>query len=107
MTYTYRYPKKWPVYAKEIEQLLLEVNPKYKNQLAIKPIFVVDGFSEHPEKYPNMAPLKMTVKKKYISLFLKKQGRIPWGSGRNTKTWMLPSQEVKPWNTSECKITSC
>lgn len=90
MTRPYMYPNNWLIYAKEIEKLFLNTNPDYQKQVYIKPIFVIGGFSENPEKYPAMADLTVSMQKKYVSLFLKKQGRIKRGSGRNTKTWMLP-----------------
>lgn len=87
------YFKAWPGYRREIKRLMVSTNPNYKKQIYIKPIFVLDGIAENPEKYPLLSVLTTTMKKKYISFFLKEEGRIANGIGSNTKVWMLPGHK--------------
>jgi hypothetical protein len=80
----------WPEYQKEIDALLRAADPTYEQRVYLKPLFYVDGIATNPERYPLLARKTESLQKRYISAFLKEQGRIS-RNGRtfNARVWML------------------
>lgn len=81
-------------YRSEIDTLLRITDPNYEQRVYIKPIYWMEDLREHPEKYPKLSTLHASLQKRYISYFLKEQGRVKRGAGDSrlakTNVWMLP-----------------
>jgi len=81
-------------YRADIDTLLRVTDTKYEERVYIKPIYWMDDLHEHPEKYPKLSTLHITLQKRYISYFLKEQGRLKRGTGTShtcrANVWVLP-----------------
>jgi len=91
---THNYPANWKGFKKEIDLLLRNFDPNYKNKIYVTPGLYTDGIIEHPEKYPLLSKKHIAVQKRYISFYLKSQGRVPRGINAKRSVWMLPGAEV-------------
>jgi hypothetical protein len=85
-------------YRDEIDALLRARDPEYELQVYIKPIYWMEDLKTHPERYPKLLALPVPIQKRYISYFLKEQGRVKRGAGGSrlakTNVWMLPEMVV-------------
>jgi autonomous glycyl radical cofactor GrcA len=77
-------------YGEEIEAVLVAQDPDYRKALHIKPLFWMDDLIEHPEKYPKLSQRSLPEQKRFISFYLKSQGRVPASNTRNARGWVLP-----------------
>jgi len=81
-------------YRDEIDALLRVTDPNYKQRVYIKPIYWMEDLKSHPEEYPKLSTLHASIQKRYISYFLKEQGRVKRGADdlrvAKTNVWMLP-----------------
>jgi len=81
-------------YRDEIDALLRVTDPNYKQRVYIKPIYWMEDLKSHPEEYPKLTTLAVALQKRYISYFLKEQGRVKRGADdlrvAKTNVWMLP-----------------
>jgi hypothetical protein len=88
---SFNYPKNWSKYKKEIHNLLREANHAYKHKNYITPGLYTHGIKEHPEKYPLLSGINRPLQKRYMSYFLKDQGRVRRGtSTAKSQVWVLP-----------------
>lgn len=84
------------VYGEEVDLLLSTHDPNYKERTYIKPIYWMDDLKEHPWRYPKLAAETPILQKRYVSMYLKWQGRVARGgqdvksSKSRTNVWMLP-----------------
>lgn len=84
------YPPNWRSIQREIENLLRAADPEYEQRVYLTPIFYLDGITETPEKYPLLAKCPEQFQKRFISYFLKEQGRVPRTPSKTQKlVWML------------------
>jgi hypothetical protein len=88
-------PHHWPKLRVEIDALLRSYYPDYEERIYLKPVYYVSGIQHDPGLYPLLSDLPVKFQKRYISLFLKEQGRVP----RNenvlcANTWMLPGAAI-------------
>lgn len=84
-------PYNFDKYAVEIDALLRSHYPDYEARVYLKPVYYVDGIRSEPELYPMLAGLPVKFQKRYISLFLKAQGRVTRNENQtNARIWMLP-----------------
>lgn len=83
-------PYNFDKYAPEIDALLRSYYPDYEERKYLKPVYYVDGIKSEPDRYPLLAGLPVKFQKRYISLFLKAQGRVARnGNQTNARIWML------------------
>ena len=88
---SFNVPKNWSDLKKEIHLLFLEGNPVYKQKNYITPGLYTLPIKENPEKYPLLSGIKKPLLKRYMSYFLKEQGRISRGtSTAKSQVWVLP-----------------
>ena len=88
-------PQNWPEYRVEIDALLSSYYPNYQERVYLKPVYYVSGIHHDPGLYPILSRIPVKVQKRYISLFLKEQGRISRGAGGSGgKIWMFPEVAV-------------
>jgi len=81
----------WNKYRKEIDALLRSYYPDYEERIYLKPVYYVDGISHDPGLYPMLSKLPVNMQKRYISFFLKEQGRVARnGNQTNARVWILP-----------------
>ena len=84
-------PPGWPEYRIEIDKLLRTAQPDYEQRVYITPIFYIEGIRDNPELYPRLARHTESLQKRYISTFLKEQGRVSRSkTNLNAKVWMIP-----------------
>lgn len=83
-------PANWSLFKVEIDALLREGDPGYKERLYITPLRYIDGIKDNPEKYPLLSKESIAIQKRYISYFLKEQGRISRGEKARKHVWILP-----------------
>jgi hypothetical protein len=87
-------PADWDLLEKEIGDLLLNALPTYRKKIYLTPGFYIEGIKTHPEKYPRLASRSVMLQTRYISLFLKDQGREKReGSKQNAHVWVLPGYQ--------------
>lgn len=77
-------------YGEEIEMLLMVTDSEYRKRPFIKPVFWLEDVIENPEKYPKLSGVDKTKQIRYISFYLKQQGRVSSNKTRNARIWMLP-----------------
>ena len=77
-------------YGAEVDALLSVTNPNYRNVAHIKPIMWMNDLEENPEKYPKLSKVDERKQKRFISYYLKMQGRVPASKTRNARAWVLP-----------------
>ena len=88
-------PYHWPKYQVEIDALLRSFYPDYEERIYLKPIYYISGITHDPELYPMLADLPVSLQKRYISLFLKDQGRVARnGKVTNARVWILPGVNI-------------
>lgn len=86
----YNYPVNWEDYQKEIDALLRTFIPNYETKHYITPGLYLYHVDEKPGKFPLLKSLRPDVAKRYVSYFLKDQGRIARGSKGKTCVWVHP-----------------
>lgn len=77
-------------YGSELEAVLVAMDPDYRNFPHIKPYWWMNDLEDHPEKYPKLAKLGLSEQKRYLSFYLKAQGRVPATNTKNARGWVLP-----------------
>ena len=83
-------PQHFEKYAVEIDALLRSFYPDYEQRIYLKPVYYISGIQQDPELYPLLSGLPVKFQKRYISLFLKEQGRVARnGNQTNARIWML------------------
>ena len=83
------------IYGEEIDRLLRTTDPEYEKREFIKPIWWMDDLEDYPEKYPKLSLCDTPARKRYISYFLKHQGRLPASNTKNARGWVLPQEGVQ------------
>jgi hypothetical protein len=84
------YPANWSEITKEIDKLLRSHEPHYQKQMYLSPGLYTDGITENPKKYPLLSKEGKANRRRYISFFLKDQGRVPRGDKAKKHVWVLP-----------------
>jgi hypothetical protein len=85
----------WEKYRVEIDSLLRSYYSDYEERIYLKPVYYVDGIKHDPGLYPMLSELPVNMQKRYISFFLKEQGRVPRnGNQTNARVWILPGAAV-------------
>lgn len=82
-------------YGEEVDALLSTKDPQYKTNPHIKPIFWMNDLEDNPGKYPKLSGVSTAKQKRYISYYLKLQGRVPSSKTRNARAWVLPEAGCK------------
>jgi hypothetical protein len=86
----HNYPGNWSEFVKEIDKLLRYHEPEYQNKPYLTPGLYMDGITENPKKYPLLSQEGKANRRRYISFFLKEQGRLPRGEKAKKHVWVLP-----------------
>lgn len=84
------YPENWSEFKKEIDMLLRYYDSGYEKRWYLTPVRYMDGIKETPKKYPLLAKENPAIQKRYISFFLKDQGRISRKEKMKKCVWVLP-----------------
>jgi hypothetical protein len=77
-------------YGTEVDALLSITDPEYKTRPHIKPHWWMNDLEDNPEKYPKLSKLGLSEQKRYLSFYLKSQGRMPSSNTKNARGWILP-----------------
>jgi hypothetical protein len=80
----------WIKFREEIESVLRETDPEYRKRIYIKPVYWIDPIRENPDKFPLLSRLTPRLQKRYMSYFLKDQGRVARSQTLNATVWMIP-----------------
>jgi hypothetical protein len=84
-------PHNWTKAQVEIDNLLRSYYPDYESRVYLKPVLYLERIQEEPGKYLILSQLCTKHQKRYISTFLKQQGRVPRNNTVGAeRTWMLP-----------------
>jgi hypothetical protein len=84
----------WEKYRDEIDSLLRSYYSDYEERTYLKPVYYVDGIKHDPGLYPMLSGLPVNMQKRYISFFLKEQGRVPRNGNQDGRVWVLPGAAV-------------
>jgi hypothetical protein len=91
---TFNLPKNWDEIGAELELLMCTNDPNYKKRHCLTPSFYVYTVEDKPWNYPLLREMQISLRKRYLSYFLKEQGRVARGKveGRRIKkmVWALP-----------------
>jgi hypothetical protein len=87
---TINYPKEWAGIAIEIDHLLRRAIPAYEKKDYITPGLYIDDIKDNPDIYPLMRVISKPIQKRYISYFLRDQGRKKGKFNHTSQVWVLP-----------------
>ncbi|MCK9593802.1 MAG: hypothetical protein M0Q91_17520 [Methanoregula sp.] len=87
-------PKNWEEIVAELDLLMSTNDSNYRERHFLTPSFYVYTVEDKPWNYPLLREMQISLRKRYLSYFLKGQGRVSRGKveGRRVKkmVWELP-----------------
>jgi hypothetical protein len=80
----------------EIELLLEEHSPDWKERIYITTRYVSSGINKHPEKYPILCSRNKATVNRWISWYLRETGRVDRNvnHSKGRAVWMLPGAAI-------------